>query len=55
MSHEINAKLEQLSLQSSRSRNELINKAWEFAFSNELINKAWEFAFSNLEFVNNNK
>ena len=39
---EINAKLEKLSQQSNRSRN-------------ELINKALEFAFNNLEFVDNNK
>ena len=31
---EINAKLEQLARQSNRSRNELINKALEFAFNN---------------------
>ena len=31
---EINAKLEDLSRQSNRSRNELINKALEFAFNN---------------------
>ncbi len=31
---EINAKLEELSRQSNRSRNELINKALEFAFNN---------------------
>lgn len=31
---EINAKLEKLSQQSNRSRNELINKALEFAFNN---------------------
>ena len=42
ISPEINSKLEQLSIQSNRSRN-------------ELINKALEFAFNNLEFVDNNK
>lgn len=31
---EINAKLEDLSRQSNRSRNELINRALEFAFNN---------------------
>ena len=31
---EINAKLEDLSRQSNRSQNELINKALEFAFNN---------------------
>lgn len=31
---EINTKLENLSRQSNRSRNELINKALEFAFNN---------------------
>ena len=42
ISPEINSKLEQLSMQSNRSRN-------------ELINKALEFAFNNLEFVDDNK
>ena len=42
ISPEINSKLEQLSIQSNRSRN-------------ELINKALEFAFNNLEFVDDNK
>ena len=35
---ELNAKLEYLSLQSNRSRNELINKALEFALDNQLTN-----------------
>ncbi len=39
---ELNTKLENLSRQSNRSRN-------------ELINKALEFAFNNLEFVDKNK
>ena len=42
ISSEINSKLEQLSMQSNRSRN-------------ELINKALEFAFNNLEFADDNK
>jgi predicted HicB family RNase H-like nuclease len=41
ISSEINTKLERLSMQSNRSRN-------------ELINKALEFAFNNLEFVDDN-
>ena len=39
---EINTKLESLALQSNRSRN-------------ELINKALEFALNNLEFVDHNE
>ncbi len=39
---EINTKLERLAQQSNRSRN-------------ELINKALEFAFNNLEFVDGNE
>ena len=42
LNSELNVKLENLSRKSNRSRN-------------ELINKALEFAFSNLEFVDNNK
>lgn len=37
---EVNFKLEELARKSSRSRNELINKALEFAFNNlEFIDK----------------
>ena len=39
---EINTKLEQLALKSKRSRN-------------ELINKALEFALNNLEFISNDQ
>ena len=35
---DLNAQLEYLSRQSNRSRNELINKALEFALDNQLMN-----------------
>ena len=35
---DLNDKLEYLSRQSNRSRNELINKALEFALDNQLMN-----------------